>query len=104
MPFTFIIVGLFLIIASARGRAQDLFNLLHDDFVPGSKGSSFLPWLASILVIGSLGYIPQLRTFSRAFLVLLILVLLLSNKGFFAKLQTDFPQLFGKAETGSTQP
>jgi len=101
MPFTFIIVGLFLIIASARGKAGDLFDLLHDDFISGSKGTSFLPWMASILVIGSLGYVPQLRTFSRVFLVLLIVALFLANKGFFAKLQTDFPQLFGKA--GATQ-
>jgi hypothetical protein len=102
MPFTFIIVGLFLIIAAARGKSQDLFDLLHDDFVASDKGISFLPWFVSILAVGSLGYIPQLRTFARAFLVLLIVVLFLSNKGFFAKLKEILPEVFGKV-TGSTQ-
>jgi hypothetical protein len=102
MPFTFIIVGLFLIIAAARGKSQDLFDLLHDDFVSTQDKSSFLPWVVSILVVGSLGYVPQLRTFSRTFLVLLILVLFLSNKGFFAKLKEILPEVFGKA-TGSIQ-
>jgi len=97
MPFTFIIVGLFLIVASARGRAGDLFVLLKGDFTSGEKGASFLPWIFSILAVGAIGYIPKLRSFSRAFLALLIVVLFLSNKGFFAKLQADFPQVFGRS-------
>lgn len=101
MPFTFIIVGLFLVIASARGRAGDLFDLAHDDLITTERGRGFLPWLGAIFAVGALGYIPQLRTFSRAFLILLIVALFLSNKGFFAKLQKDLPQLFGKQ--GATQ-
>jgi hypothetical protein len=98
MPFTFIIVGLFLVITAARAKSQTLFDLVHDDFVSGGdKGSSFLPWIVSILAVGSVGYVPRFRTLSRSFLVLLIVVLFLSNKGFFAKLTADFPQLFGKA-------
>jgi hypothetical protein len=96
MPFTFIFVGLFLIIASARGQAETLFGYLKNDFDYTRKGS-FLPWIFSIFAIGALGYVPQLRTFSRAFLVLLILVLFLANSGFFVKLQESFPTVFGKA-------
>jgi hypothetical protein len=97
MPFTFIIVGLFLIITAARAKSTDLFALVKSDFISSDQGVSFFPWLVSILVVGSVGYIPRFRTFSRSFLVLLIVVLFLSNKGFFAKLTADFPQLFGKA-------
>lgn len=95
MPFTFIFIGLFLIAASARGRAEDLFDLVRGDF----ESPSFLPWAGSILTVGSLGYIPELRTFSRMFLALLIIVLFLSNKGFFVKLRADFPQIFGEARS-----
>ena len=101
MPFTFIIVGLILIIASARGRSGDLFNLAHDDLITTDRGKGFLPWMGAIFAVGALGYVPKLQTFSRTFLVLMIVALFLSNKGFFSKLQTALPQLFGKQ--GATQ-
>jgi len=101
MPFTFIIVGLVLVVAAVRGQTQTLVNLLKGDFQTSSTGQhGFLPWLVSILVVGALGYIPALKNFSRLFLVLLIVVLFLSNKGFFTKLQQSLPGVFGQPATG----
>ena len=102
MPFTFLIVGAFLLAAGANGKGADLFALLKGDFVnaPGvQQQATFVPWAAAILILGAAGYVPALRVASRLFLVLVILVLFLSNQGFFAQLQQQFPELFPKAAT-----
>ena len=96
MPFVLITLGLILVVAGVRGKADDLLSLLKNDFT-GSP--SFLPWIFSIIVIGSLGYISNLRTISRSFLVLIIVVLFLKNGGFFSQLQKGLPEAFG----GKTQ-
>lgn len=91
MPFTFIIAGIVLVVAGVRGTDKQLFELLKNDLT-GSP--SFFPWILSILVIGALGYIPQLRTVSRAFLALLIVVLFLNNRVFFTQFQKAVPEAF----------
>jgi hypothetical protein len=69
-----------MVVSSARGTDADLLRLLKGDFT--GKGN-FLYWSLSILLIGSLGYIQQLRSFSRAMLFLVAIVLILSNHGVF---------------------
>lgn len=92
-----IILGLVLVDVAVRGTYQNaggvsatdgqgLIPLLKNDFEPGAKGN-FLAWFAAILIIGAIGYVPQLEPIANAMLVLVILVLLISNGGFFAKLQ-----------------
>lgn len=92
MPFTFLFIGAVLVTTGVRGTSSDLWNLLKGD-VTGKP--SFVPWIVSILAIGALGYVEKLRPFSRAFLVLVIVVLFLHNKGFFANLKTAVPEAFG---------
>jgi FtsH-binding integral membrane protein len=86
MPFAFIFVGLVLIISGVRGTSSQLTTLLKSDLT-GKK--NFIYWGLSILVIGSLGYVDEIKPLSRAFLVLVLVVLILSNGGFF--------QLFNQA-------
>lgn len=83
MPFAFLIVGIVFLIAGVRGEQDKLFTLLRSDFSQTGDKSSFIPWLVSILIVGSVGYIEPLKPLSRAFLVLLVVVLFLSNGGFF---------------------
>ena len=86
MPFAFLAAGILLVIVGVRDKQNELFSLLKDDF--GGSGSftqSYIAWLVAILLIGSLGYIKPFRTISNAFLVLVILVLFISNRGFFAR-------------------
>lgn len=83
MPFVILIAGIVLVVASARNKQSDLFALLKNDFV-GSN--SFMPWIASLLLIGGLGYVKAIKPVTDAFILLLIIVLFLSNGGFFAKL------------------
>jgi hypothetical protein len=66
-------------IDSAPGASDDkgLWPLLKNDFEPGQQGN-FLAWTVAILVLGAIGYIPELETLSTVFIALLILVLVMS--------------------------
>jgi hypothetical protein len=76
MAFALILAGLMLIISSARNTQGDLFDLLKGDF---TGPNNFIFWLISILLIGSLGYIPKLKPLSTAFVVLVVVVLVLTK-------------------------
>lgn len=81
MAFVLIIAGAILFLTAIQGTTSDLGALLIQDVFGG-----FIYWLAAILIIGGLGYIKAVRPLSNGFLVLLILVLFVANRGFFAKL------------------
>lgn len=82
MPMALLLVGLIFLIAAFRGTEKELFALLKSDFT--GKGN-FIFWGLSLWLIGAVGYFPPLRRLSNAFLVLVVLALFLSNKGFFNK-------------------
>lgn len=84
MPLLFIGTGLVFLLTGIKGDAAKLFGLLQGDF---QGENNFIYWFFSILVLGSLGYIKHLENLSRVFIALVVVVLLLDNKGFFAKLQ-----------------
>src|SRR5229473_3552693 len=84
MPLLFLGLGIIFILTGVKGDAGKLWALVQADF---TGPNNFVYWLVSILILGALGYIPQLRNLSRLFVVLLVIVLLLDNKGFFARLQ-----------------
>lgn len=78
-----------MLIAAIRGTQGDLGTLLKGDF---TGQANFIFWFVSILLIGAVGYIPKLKPFSVAFLVLVILVLFLSR----GNPQTSSGGFFGK--------
>lgn len=80
MPFALILIGGVLFLAVMRGTTTQLKNLLLQDF---TGSSNFIYWLVSIGVIGGVGYIPSLKKISDAFLLLVIVVFVIANKGFF---------------------
>lgn len=84
MPFAFIFIGLILIIVGFRGEHERFNATLRDDF---TGSTNYVYWVAAILALGAVGSVKSLRGLSDAFIVLLVLVLFLSNKGFFAKLE-----------------
>ncbi len=91
MPFVFLALGLMLIITGARNTQDDLFTLVKSDFAgtTGGISGSFLPWILAIMAIGALGFIKPIRPVSDAFLLLVIIVLFLSNKGVFNQLKAQ---------------
>lgn len=115
MPFALLIAGSVLLIASARGKQDDLFSLLKGDF---TGPNNFVYWFFAILVVGAVGYIPKLKPISVGFLTLIVLVLFLKRGdpngiggGFFAQLtqqlgttQKQSPTQSGAAQTSTSQP
>lgn len=93
MAFVLIIFGAAFILAGYHGNAAQLFTKIGGEF---SGTPSFGKWAIAILTVGAVGYIKPLKPISDAFIVLVLIVLFLSNKGFFA----SFSQQFGL--TGSS--
>ena len=91
MPILFGLFGLILIVAGVRGRVNSgspsLVSLVKDDF---TGTNPFWKWMLAILLIGAVGYIPNLRPISRGFMALVIVVFLLSNQGLFTQLTNTF--------------
>lgn len=104
MPFALVVIGLLMIVSGGRNTYQQFGAQIKGDFT-GDK--NFTYWLASIGVVGAVGYIEPLRTFSRAFMVLIIVVMFLSNGGFFEKFTAALakgpttPQPVGESATGN---
>jgi hypothetical protein len=93
MAIVLIVIGAVLLDAGVRDKQSELWGQLQKDFSPSAQQPgqhSFLAWFAAIMVLGALGYVPQLQAFSRTFMLLVIVALFLSNGGFFADLQKEF--------------
>lgn len=103
MPIFLIGSGLILIITGVKGDPSELWSLVKGDF---TGQNNFVYWLVSILVLGFLGYIKQLQSLSRLFIVLILVVLLLDNRGFFAQLQAfiNSTQSGGASGSWDSQP
>ncbi len=97
MPFAILIVGLLLIIAGARDKTGELGGLIAGDF---SGSGNFLIWGSAVAGVGSLGYVSEFRNVSRVFLGLIILSMLISDKGFF----TQFYSAISTAQAPSAAP
>ena len=82
MSYALIVIGLMLTIAGVRGTHNDLLALIRGDL---SGQDSFLWWLVAVGIVGALGYIPAMRGVSHAFLALILVVLVLSNRGVFER-------------------
>lgn len=80
MPFALVIIGLIMVVSGVKGTHEALGAQLRSDFQP------FVMWMAAIGAIGALGYVPELRRFSHYFMALIIVGMVLSNKGFFPRL------------------
>lgn len=82
MGFVLVAGGLLMIVTGAKGTYSQFGSQVASDFTgPGN----FTYWIVSLGAVGSLGYIEALRAFSRMFMALILIAMVLSNKGFFAK-------------------
>lgn len=84
MPFALVTIGFFLIILGFQNTYKQAAVLISNDF---TGENNFIYWLASLGIVGSLGYIESLEKFSRYGLTLIILVMILRNRGVFENLQ-----------------
>jgi hypothetical protein len=100
MPFAFLIIGVVLVVAGVRDKTSELFSLLKQDF---SGKTSYEVWALSILVIGGLGYIKSLQGLSRAFMALVLIVLFVSNGGFFQQFNSEILSPSASSTGATTQ-
>jgi hypothetical protein len=70
--------GIIMLIAGWRGTYADV----GERFAADVQG--FIAWIIAVAAVGSIGYIPELKVFSDALLILIILVIMFSNRGVFA--------------------
>jgi hypothetical protein len=89
LAFVLVTVGLLMIVTGARGTYSQFGSQVASDFT-GSQ--PFTYWLAAIGTVGAIGYIDTLKTFSRLFLTLILVSMILANKGFFAKFTAALKQ------------
>src|ERR1700748_1990723 len=101
MPYALILIGAIALVAAVRNTHKDLWALVKGDF---TSQNGFLTWVAAIAVVGAMGYVPRLKPLSVAFMSLLLLVLVISNGGVFAKLQTFIQSGAGGGGSGGSLP
>lgn len=82
MPFVFAIAGALLIVSGVRGTTSQLSKLVVSDF---TGQPNYFEWMVAIFLIGAIGYVKQLQTISRMFMVLVLMGLLWQHKGVFAQ-------------------
>jgi hypothetical protein len=89
VAFVLVTVGLLMVITGFKGTYAAFGSQVASDFT-GSQ--PFTWWVLAIGGIGAVGYIDSLRTFSRLFMALILIVMILANGGFFAKLTAAIKQ------------
>lgn len=77
MPFALVIVGLLMIVTGVNNTYSQFGEQVRKD------ANGFLPYALAIGATGALGYFDALKKFSHLFLALILISLVLSNKGFF---------------------
>ena len=85
MPIFILFVGIILVAVGINDKLPNLVALVKEDFRPSGNVPGFHVWILAIAAAGAIGYIKPLKGFANAFLVLIIVVLILSNGGFFDK-------------------
>jgi hypothetical protein len=102
MPLALLLLGALFLTAAVRGQkcggrqcADVLFETIKDDF---TGPNNFIYWGLALFLIGALGYYKPMKPLSNAFLGLVILVLFISNRGFFAK----FMEQIGSTQSAQT--
>lgn len=94
MPFALVFIGLLMIVSGVRDTYKEFGAALIEDF---SGDRNFFYWVIAVLAVGSIGYYPKAQGLSRAFLGLVIIAMVVSNRGVFANLTRAL-------ETGPVNP
>lgn len=104
MPFVFLLIGITFLVSAIRGTQSAMFALVKSEFV---GTNSFVPWVSAILILGFVGYARPVKPIADAMIGLVILAMVLSNKGgFFSSLNQQISNPTAPAAsstpTGST--
>jgi hypothetical protein len=87
MPFVLITIGVVLFVTALNGTTKAFGSQIYKDLFTNTGGPSFIYWMLALVVVGMIGYIPEAKKPSDAFMALIIIGMVLANGGFFQKLQ-----------------
>lgn len=88
MPYALVIVGLLMIVTGINNTYSQFGAQLQADMTgSNNQGRGFIVWVIALFLVGALGYINNLRTFSHYFMALILISMILANKGVFAQFQ-----------------
>lgn len=79
MPIALVLIGLVLIVTAANNTHAQLGAQIKADF---TGPQSFVKYALAIGAVGAAGYVKDLEGISRAFMTLIIISIVLGNKGF----------------------
>jgi hypothetical protein len=99
MPFILITVGILMMVVAIRNSQSALGAQIVKDF---TGQSNFFYWIVAIFILGAIGYIDELKGPSRAMLALVIVALILSNRGFFNSFVSQLKTGSAQAPPGPT--
>jgi hypothetical protein len=99
LPFAFGVAGLLLITAGVRGQTSNLFSLLKSDF---TGPQNYFEWMVAIFLVGSIGYIKQLSTISRLFMIIVGAGLLYQNRNVLSQLTSEEQQATGTSSQSTS--
>lgn len=97
IPFFLTTLGLIMIVTGSRDTYAAFGKQVVGDF---TGEGNFTYWLVAIGAIGAVGYAPQFRGFSRGFLALILVAMVLRNGGVFDELTAALAQ--GPERPGDT--
>ena len=91
MPFVLIIFGILLLSTAFKGNTGDLTDILKKDLTGTAQD---VMAIVAILGVGAIGFVPKLKTISDSFLVLILVSMMLADKGgFFRQFQAQLKSL-----------
>lgn len=80
MPFVLLTIGILFLIVAIKGTQGQAFDMLRAEF---TGSNSFVVFASAIFVLGALAYIRPIRPIAVGMLGLVILAMVLANKGGF---------------------
>jgi hypothetical protein len=86
MPFALLTIGLMILVTALNNTWPQFGKQVYQDIFTESGG--FLYWVAALVIVGFIGYIPSLRKPADTFIVLILVAMILKNGGFFSQLQS----------------
>lgn len=114
MPFVIIIIGVMVLLSAIKGSYQAFGNQIAADLqgqstsaTTGKAPVGYIYWVSSIVAIGLVGYYSPLQKFSRTFMLLILVGMVLANRGLFQQLSTALkagPQQSAGSTSASAAP
>jgi hypothetical protein len=99
MPFVFLIIGLLLLVVAIQGTQGQAFALLKGEF---TGSNSFVVFASAIAILGALAFIRPIRPIAMGMIGLVILGMILANKGgFFSQLNNALRNPVAPSSSGS---